>query len=164
MAVKRIDVLNACRRYIPKTPHMPTNVELPSVYVVQIRVRHQSRMSNSMVVYLRTSRRYSPRLNSNIPSDGKARPFQCSTTVRNANPGSNIKYFLSHAIHVSHAHRITRSSFLNHKYLFSCYSRGICNVFTYLPACSVSIEVVSVYFNNDITNFTWMRSQFLPSS
>ena len=59
-------------------------------------------------------KKYSARLNSNIPSDGKARPFQCSTLIRNANLGGNIKYFYLHPTQASNAHRIARLSFLNH--------------------------------------------------
>lgn len=129
---------------VPNTPHMPTNVESSSVSAcctgASAALKSDVQFHGSLSTYVK---KYSARLNSNIPSDGKARPFQCSTLIRNANLGGNIKYFYLHPIQASNAHRIARLSFLNHKYLFSCYPRGICCVFTYLPACSVCIEVVS---------------------
>ena len=73
LAVKRVDVLNACGLYESKTPHMPTNVGLPSVAAccIQVRVRHQSQISNSMAAYLRTSRGIVVILNNNISSNEK---------------------------------------------------------------------------------------------
>ena len=82
------------------------------LHVVQVRVGHQKRMSNSMAACLYI-KRYTVMLNNNtLHLLMERQDRQCSTLSRNANPDDNIEYSNVHRLYMSDAHIIAPSSLL----------------------------------------------------